>query len=191
MATSRQPAVRGRAAQDALRSLDAFEAGATARARANIPAASLAVVDETPARGWIPLEHDRHVPSSIIAALGPRANAYFRTLLVRQLEAPLLRSTWSATRRLLGISPAALVRALPLGWPIIYRDFGTITVLPQRRTTSRVRFGHVHPSVFAEPAYPESFAGFFGGFFEACKVEGVVDVSLRPDDDEMLFTLQW
>ncbi len=131
------------------------------------------------------------MPVAIIATLGPRSDAYFRTLLVRQLDAPLLRSTWSATRRLLGISPAALVRALPLGWPVVFRDFGTMSVLPQRHTTARVRFAHVHPQVFAESAYAESFGGFFGGFFDACKVQGVVDVSLRPDDDEMLFTLQW
>ncbi len=163
----------------------------TARVRACVPAESLALIDATPARGWIPLEHDHHVPTSIVAQLGPvRAQAYFRWLLRRQLESPLLRSTLRATQKMFGLSPAALLRAVPLGWPIVYRDFCSPRVTGHSADQATIRLERVDPRVLEHPAYLESFAGFFSGFFDACSVEGTVTVRVKPSRGVEI-TLHW
>ncbi len=185
------PGVRGRVAQDALRLLDEFEPDATARARARIPAGSLEVIDRTAALGWVPIEHDHHIPAAIVATLGPRADAYFGGLVDRQLNTPLLRSTLTATRRLLGLSPAALVRAVPLAWPVVYRDFGSVKVLPQRGHRARLAMSREVPEVFEHDAYITSFRSFFGGFFTMCETQGVVEVEAAPQAARIDFTLTW
>lgn len=187
----RAPAVRARAVQDALGQLDLFEAGATEAARRLVPEPSLRIIDTSRATDWIPIEHDRHVPTAIVETLGPRADAYFRSVLTRQLDAPLLRSTWTATQRLLGLSPAALFYAVPLGWPIIYRDFGSIRILPHKAHAAGLRLTKVAPGVFEHRAYLRSFKGFFGAFLDVCNREGKVEVSAQPDSATVEITLHW
>lgn len=191
MSNARAPAVRARAVQDALGQLDGFEAGATEAARRMVPEASLQVIDASRATDWIPIEHDHHVPAAIVETLGPRADAYFRSVLTRQLEAPLLRSTWTATQRLLGLSPAALFYAVPLGWPVVYRDFGSIRILPHKARAAGLRMSRVAPGVFEHRAYLRSFQGFFGGFLDVCKCDGEVELSAQPDAATINITVRW
>ena len=156
-----------------------------------MPAESLALIDASRATDWIPAAHDWHVPAAIVETLGPRADAYFRSVLTRQLEAPLLRSTWTATQRLLGISPAALFYAVPLGWPVIYRDFGSIRILPHKAHAAGLRMTQVAPDVFEHPAYLTSFKGFFGGFLDVCKRDGEVELTAAPDTATVEITVRW
>lgn len=191
MEDPRAPAVRARAVQDALGQLDVFESGATEAARRLIPPKSLQLIDASSATDWIPTAHDWHVPAAIVEVLGARADAYFRSVLTRQLEASLLRSTWSATQRLLGISPAALFYAVPLGWPIIYRDFCSIRIHPHQARAAALRMSQVAPDVFEHPAYLTSFKGFFGGFLDVCKREGEVELTAEPDAATIDITVRW
>ena len=191
MEESRAPAVRARAVQDALAHLDPFEPGATQAARRLVPPQSLRLIDTSRAMDWIPSAHDWHVPAAIVETLGARADAYFRSVLTRQLETSLLRSTWTATQRLLGISPAALFYAVPLGWPIIYRDFGSIRIRPHKARAAGLRLSHVAPDVFEHPAYLTSFKGFFGGFLDVCKRDGEVELSAQPDAATVDITVRW
>lgn len=191
MGDLRAPAVRARAVQDALAQLDGFKRGATEAARRMVPEESLQVIDGSRATDWIPLEHDRHVPAAIVETLGADADPYFRSVLTRQLDAPLLRSTWTATQRLLGLSPAALFYAVPLGWPVIYRDFGSIRIQPHKARSAGLRMSQVAPGVFEYPAYLASFKGFFGGFLDVCKRDGEVELSARPDERTVDITVRW
>ena len=187
-----EPAVRGRAVHDALRLLDEFESGATAEARERVPADSLAVIDSTSDLGWVPIEHDHHVPASVIDVLGAdRAHSYFRSLLARQLEAPLLRSSWAATRKLFGLSPGSLARAVPVGWPIVYRGFCSPEIQSQRAHEVTISMTHVHPQVFEYLEYPTSFAGFFAGFFDVCDVDGSVESTIDAEQRVIRFVLHW
>ena len=187
----RSPAVRARAVQDALAQLDTFKAGATVAARELVPAESLKLIDASRATEWIPIEHDHHVPSAVVETLGSEADAYFRNVLTRQLEAPLLRSTWTATQRLLGLSPASLFYAVRLGWPVIYRDFGSIRILPHKARAAGLRMSRVAAQVFEHPAYLTSFKGFFGGFLDVCKCEGEVELSAQPKRSTVEITVRW
>ena len=41
------------------------------------------------------------------------------------------------------------------------------------------------------PAYPESFRGFFAGFFDVCRVEGEVESTNDLEGARIEFALRW
>ena len=58
-------------------------------------------------------------------------------------------------------------------------------------TTARVRLSKVSHHILEQPAYADAFGGLLCGFFDVCKIDGGVDVSVRPDDAEILLSLAW
>lgn len=182
------PSVRALTVQDALSSLDDFRAGACDAVRGRIPAASLAVIDKAPTMGWIPFEDDRHVPDSIFAELGEDALPFFRRLMARQLEGPVLRSVFSVTRRMFGISPAALLRATPVAWPAVYRGFGKMRHVSSSLNSACVELHDVPQEILEWEAYPRSFEAILGGLIDVCGATG--RSSLVVDRTRRTFTIE-
>lgn len=187
-----KPEVRARTVQDALLGLDEFRAGATEAVRQRIPPESLALIDNAGVMAWIPFEHDRHVPHSIFAELGDDGEQFFRGLMRRQLEGPVLRSIFSVTRRMFGVSPAALLRASPVAWPAVYRGFGKMRHVRSSSSSACVELEGVPQIVLDWEAYPRSFEGMFGGLIEVCGATGscavTVDRSRRAIGIELMWT---
>lgn len=184
--------MRARAVRDAIAAFDDHVDDGRERLRAIIPEQSWAVITEARGLGWIPLEHDQYVPASIAALLGPvDAHMFFRSLLVQQLRTPMLRSTVAATLRVLGLSPASLARAAPIGWDVVYRGFGKLKVQQRGATSTALTLEQVPPEVFDAPGYAPSFRGFFAGLLDVCRVPGDAELQVSPAGHRIEIVLSW
>ena len=189
----RQPAVRAASVHDVLEYLDVFEPGARERARQRIPAEALEIIDATPRLGWIPIEHDVFVPTAMHAVLGPeRFRELLRTFVLRHVEASFLSPLVTKTSRLFGLNPVSLVRMLPVGWGLIYRDFCDIRVESLDATSAQVIFEDVVPEALASTPYLESFRAILAGVFTVTGHEGDVKI-LEIDRDlaRVVFAMDW
>ncbi len=92
--------------------------------------------------------------------------------------------TWTATQRLLGLSPAARFYAVPMGWPVIYRDFGSIRILPHNAPATGLHMSQVAPGVFEHPTYLTCF-------LNVCKCDGEVERIAPPDTASVDITVRW
>ena len=185
------PAVRARSTQDALAYADQFSPGATAKIRELIPPESLRVIDQATRTGWIPVEHDRHVPASTIEVLGEaRAVECWREFLRSHLKAPLFRTVIDASIRLFGLSPATLAKITPRIFPLAYKDFCVVRSRAEEDMAELV-LDEVHPEVADVAAYPVSFRAFFYGFLDICGVDGTVEVRPEPERDVIRARLHW
>lgn len=186
------PAVRARTTQEALRFLDHFRPGTTEAVRALVDPASLRVIDETPGTEWIPLEHDRHVSAAVFDRLGPTdALAYWRRFLPGHLDSPLLRTITDTAIRLLGLSPATFVRAMPRLFPLVYRDYARARAADHGADYAELLLDDVHPDVMVHEGYLASFRGFLLGFLDLCGVAGDLDVTTEPSTHVIRFRLRW
>ncbi len=168
------------------------EPGAGQRLRARVPDASWQIIQDTLPLDWIELEHDRHIVTGFMDVLGhDRAHLFFRGLLAQQLESSLLRSTVTTALRMFGATPGALARAFPIGFSTTYRDVGRVRAVPRGAGEAAIVFEAVAPEVLDTPAYPESFRGFFAGFFDVCRVEGEVESVNDFEGGRIEFSLRW
>lgn len=192
MAGSKRPAVRARSARDALHYLDRYRPGATQEARGHIPPESLRIIEESASTAWIPIEHDRHVPRSVVAVFGEQeAVRCFAEFLPSHLESPLLRSILHGTRRMFGLSPGSFVGVAPRAWQLVYRDCMTLRVLDRGRNGAVLAMEDIAPEIMAESAYFISFEGFFSGFFGLCGVEGEVELTVESARNEAVIRFYW
>jgi hypothetical protein len=141
---------------------------------------------------WIDVEHDRHLASAIVEELGEeRAVEYFRWLMTQMLDTPLLRASWTAAVRVFGLSPATLVRAVPVAWPAVFRNFGIPKVGVATAQSAKLELVQVPEDVLQVPAYLTAFGGLFAGLIDFCDARGECDAQLDVDQRRMGFTLRW
>ncbi len=190
--TTSKPRVRARVVHEAIAAFDRFADEGRDQVRELVPEESWRAIMGARPLGWVPIEHDRHVPAAFVEIAGEeRAHVFFRSLLVEQLRRPLLRSTVAATVRMLGLSPASMARAAPVGWDVIYRDFGRLRVVQRGPQQTSIVMDHVAQTVFDNPAYMLSFRGFFAGLLDVCEVEGNADIKHNDAGRWIETTLSW
>lgn len=186
------PRIRARTVRDAIAAIEVFETGAQQDVRDRIPDASWQVIAGALPLDWVALEHDRHVVTAFLDVLGPeRAHLFFRGVLAQQLESSLLKSTVTTALRLFGATPAGMARAFPVGFATTYRDVGRVRVIQQGVGATSIVFDELAAEVLDTPAYPESFRGFFAGFFDVCRVDGDVQSTIERGAGRIEFALRW
>ncbi len=190
--TERRPAVRASAVKDALFGLTRLGGDTLDRVKARIPATTLELVESSARTAWIPAEHDRWVPGSIIAELGREpARKYFRAMLPTQLQSPLLSTVLGASQRLFGLTPASLAWAAAKAWPLVYRDFCVMHLGLREPGLVELEFRDLAPGIWNDEAYALSIESFLAGFLDVCNVEGTVALELDLRTLEGLATFRW
>jgi hypothetical protein len=176
--TDRSPACRARSSQDTLAYLDRFRAGATLEVRRRLPDAVLEVIDSTMKTGWIPIEVDAAMGHAILELLGPQeARRFWTRFTTHHVESPLLAGPVRAALKLLGATPASLIKWMPRVFPTVFRDVFDIEIKQLDPQSAWLEF-HVHSEVFwNEPVYALVLESTLHGFYEITRVAGSVRVS--------------
>ena len=186
------PTVRAKGIGVSVALLDEFRLGATDAVKGRVPPEALRICLDSAADAFVGAEHHHHIPRAIIDELGPDdAHAFFRFSVARHLQS----SHWSwllrAVDRFFGVSPGHLVRAVPRGFPVVYRDFGVaeiVEIVPQRAVVDIV---DCHPCVFEWPEYAESWRGFVAGFLDVTNHRGEARVVVEPKLSRVRYRLSW
>jgi hypothetical protein len=180
--TDRSPACRARSSQDTLAYLDKFRPGATLEVRKSLPEAVLEVIDSTVKTGWIPIEIDAAMGHAILELLGPdEARRFWTRFTTHHVESPLLAGPVRTALKLLGATPASLIKWMPRVFPTIFRDVFDIEIKQLNAQSAWLEF-HVHSEVFwSEPVYALVLESTIHGFYEITRVTGSVSVS-RDDE---------
>jgi hypothetical protein len=150
----RRPAARASAARDNMNHVDVFRPGAVAEIRATIPEASLRAIDGTVGISWLDFEHDHWLMDGAMSVLGREAAVEcWRASVALLVERPLLRNFVDGSRRLFGAKPGQLVKMIPKGWPLAYRDFCSPSFHRTDAAAAEVRFEDVAPQAFESQGY--------------------------------------
>jgi len=178
---TRRPAARASAARDNVAFVEVYRPGALAEIRALIPPESLAAIDGTPGFSWLEFEHDHWLMDGTLAVLGREdAIACWRRSIGQLVEKPLLRNFVEGCLRLFGASPGKILKMIPKGWTLAYRDFCTPAFDLLSEHSAEVRFENIAPEAFESEGYLHCWHAICLGVFDLEK----------PKDGEVEFTIE-
>lgn len=192
-AGERRPAVRVASVRDILDYLDKFAPGTGSRVRARVPDDVLAIVDRAPRLSWIDVEDDVYVPTAIWAVLGDdEATEMMREFLMGHFETALLRPLLHTTRKLFGLSPMNVLRALPSGWPLVYRDVARLEVRALDSGSAEIELSEVAETVLGSGGYIQSFRAILLGLIDLTGYQGAVELAdLDLPGRRVCYRLRW
>lgn len=163
----RTPAARASAARDNVAFTEVYRPGALAKIRARIPAVSLTAIDDTPGASWLEFEHDHWLMDATIDVLGQRqAVDCWRRSVTQLIEKPLLRNFVSGALRVFGARPGKLLKLIPKGWSLAYRDFCVPRFALIDEHSCEMHFDDIAPHAFESPGYLHCWHGICLGLFD-------------------------
>ncbi|MCA9592967.1 MAG: hypothetical protein KC776_06635 [Myxococcales bacterium] len=186
------PACRARSSQDTLAFLDRFRPGAQAEVRGQLSPEVLDIIDSTLPSGWIPIEADAAMGRAVFELLGSEGSRRFWTrFTAHHVESPLLAGPVRAALRLLGTTPASLMKWMPRVFPTVFRNVFDVEVVRLETSSAWLQF-RVHSEVFwKEPFYAIVLESVVLGFYEITKVAGSVDVSRNEAQRVLRLNATW
>lgn len=164
-----------------LRVLEAIAGPEHTRVLARLRPTTLELLRSVARLDWLPIEIDIELGLAVADVLGPDVDRERARLCVLHcFETPLLRPFIQGADMLFGFSPAALIAAIPRGWPAVYRNAGVLRYEVDPGLRRVIICDAVPPRVIASRLYLESIAGALESVFDLSKVEG--SVTLGPID---------
>ena len=178
--SARRPAARTSAARDNVAFSDIYRPGSLERIRAQIPSESLHAIDHQSGISWLEWEHDHWLMDGTLNLLGKDdAIDCWRQSIAYLIEKPLLKNFVDSGLRLFGAKPGTLVKLLPKGWTLAYRDFCVPRFEKLDEQSAVVHFEQVAPEAFESPGYLHCWHGTCLGIFDLGKPsEGQVDFEI-------------
>jgi len=176
------PSIRASAVRDTLAFLDKFEPRAQARVLERVPAESREIIESTPGSSWISIEDDHWTVDAMVEIFGrERAIQCWRDSVADLVDRPLLRNFVSGMMRVLGRSPASVVRLFAKGWPLVYQDMCDPHLVATEDAQPTIRFAEIASAVQRYPNYLHCWHGACQGFALIAQVRGHVDFEVAPD----------
>jgi len=184
--------IRARAGQDALAYLERIDPDGAQRMRDRMPQESWTVLSTARKSEWIPLEHDHHLSDGWIPVFGrERAIELIAGSVLDVFETPVLKPLIQGAIRLLGATPASLIKIIPRASTQIYRNFHDIRIGDRRDGFTELHFEEIHPQVLAHPSYFFVWRGTFEAIFRLCRCEGRAQLDVDEAKRRAKWTLQW
>lgn len=167
MAHERRPAARASAARDNVSFAETFRPGSLEAIRGLIPAGSLEAIDKTPGFSWLEFEHDHWLMDATVEVLGQAdAIACWRASLLQLVEKPLLRNFVEGSLRLFGSEPGKLLKMIPKGWTLAYRDFCTPRFERLENQSAVIHFEDIASQAFQSEGYLHCWHAVCLGIFD-------------------------
>ena len=142
------------------------------RVRAQDPAL-FAAVEEAPRSAWLPIALNVRWVEAVDRAHGwPRALDFLAARVADQFGSPLFRGFVEGGVRLLGLDPGALVRLVPRGLAIVFRDCGEWTAVRTSETSVELRAAGLPKELAGHARWIESVGGAALAMFGLCRVRG-------------------
>jgi hypothetical protein len=189
----RQPAARASAARDNLNFVDVYRPGALAEVRSRIPAESLEVIDNAPSASWLDFEYDHLLMDEVMFVLGREdAIACWHQSIGHLIDRPLLRNFVEGGLRIFGARPGKIIKLIPKGWTLAYRDFCAPAFELLEEGKAEIRFHDIAPEAFDSVGYLYCWYAICQGVFDLEKpVAGQVDFEFDRDAREAVATFCW
>ena len=190
---SRSPAARASAARDNLEYVGIYRPGALERVRAGIPEDVLEVLDTKPGSAWLEFEHDHWLMDGVMRELGREAAIdCWHQSIGYLIDKPLLRSFVQGGLRLYGAAPGKILKLIPKGWSLAYRDFCSPIYTLHEEGHAEIRFEDIAPQAFDSEGYLHCWHGTCRGIFDLEKpANGRVEFEFDRDAREAVATFTW
>jgi hypothetical protein len=190
---SRQPAARASAARDNVAYTDVYRPGALAEIRALIPDDVLDTIDHLPGASWLDFEYDHWLMDATMQVLGQEdAIRCWRKSLTKLIERPLLRSFVEGGLRIFGARPGKLLKLVPKGWSLAYRDFCVPVFELLEPGRAELRFEDIAPQAFDAPGYMHCWHGICCGVFDLEKPkDGAVEFAIERARARAVARFSW
>ncbi len=190
---SRSPAARASAARDNLEHAEFYRPGTVAKVRALIPEDVLEVIDTRAGSSWLEFEYDHWLMDGVIEVLGvDDAVRCWHQSIGYLIDKPLLRSFVQGGLRMFGAKPGKILKLVPKGWSLAYRDFCAPKFTLLQEGHAELRFEDVAPEAFESPGYLHCWHGICLGIFDLEKpTDGRVAFELDAGAREALATFTW
>ncbi len=187
------PAVRANAARDTLEFTEAYRAGTRDSIRGTIAEESLDAIDHTPGFSWLDIEHDHWLMDGTMAVLGKRdALDCWRSNIASITERPLLQSFVEGGVRIFGGKPGALLKLIPKGWSLVYRDFCVPSFQRLGDCRAEIRFEQIAPMALEHPGYLHCWHGVCAGIFDLEKaVGGKIEFDIQAEKALAIARFSW
>jgi hypothetical protein len=157
---------------------------------ATLPPRDLRRIERAAPDEWLPIELTVSLCRSVHAAAGEEGvRAWRRAAIRRFVESSLFRPVLDATVRLLGLTPAALLRLVPTFWGSSYREAGQIAVELAPPQAAAVRLIAL-PGPMRERAVLVSMMGGLEALLETVGCTGEVRL-VEPVGGDVVITASW
>jgi hypothetical protein len=164
--------------------------GPASRIVATLPPRDLRRIERAAPDEWLPVEVMVSLCRSVHAAAGDDGvRAWRRAAMRRSVESSLFRPLLDATVRLLGLTPAALLRLVPRLWGSSYREAGQIAVELDPPLAAAVRLIAL-PGPMRERVVLVSMAGGLEALLETVGCTGEVRL-VEPVEADVVITASW
>jgi hypothetical protein len=145
-----------------------------------------ASIDEPFRLGWVPAPLYLAMLEEVRHGLGDeRFRALYREAVLASLKMPALRGLIETGIRLLGATPAGLLKWTPRLWNALFQGLGDIEFLPE--PVPHVRWHGIPTGFTASGTSVIAFAGAFDALFSMTRATGRVDITERGG--EVTFTV--
>jgi Iap family predicted aminopeptidase len=190
---TRNPAARASAARDNVGYSEQYRPGTLAKIRATIPEDVLDVIDNRPGISWLEFEYDHWLMDGTIEVLGVEdAIACWRQSMSNLIERPLLKNFVDGAIRLFSVRQGGILRMVPKGWTLAYRDFCVLTFENIDANCAVIHFEHIAPEAFESPGYLHCWNAICQGVFELERPkDGVVTFEIDESNALATATFEW
>ena len=170
-----------------------FRPGSVAKIRAGIPADVLDVIDQRAGSSWLEFEYDHWLMDGVMEQLGrEEAVRCWHQSIDHLIDKPLLRGFVQGGLRMFGARPGKILKLMPRGWTLAYRDFCVPSFELVAEGHAEIRFTDIAPEAFESEGYLHCWHGICLGVFDLEKPEaGRVEFQFDRNTREALATFTW
>lgn len=141
---------------------------------------------------WLPFELNVRLVRELSKVAGPSGvRDWHRRAVFDAIQGPLLRPLWSAVVKLFGLTPAITLRRAPLGWELVYRDCGLLTVVPVGATEMQLRVEGACRAMLDNKELVEWLCGGLEAAADLGGARGTVHAHIDRDARRVVFDVHW
>jgi hypothetical protein len=187
------PVVRAAWSKTVLEHVDKLPRRSARAIREATPPATLTAIEGTSLAAFISVEHHFNLVTAADSVLGPEdARALWHESLLDAAERPFLKPIVYGALAMFGGGPRAIVRAIPRGHGMLFRNCGSCVIESLAATTARVVWHNLVPTAWACQGWAVACEGAYEAVYSFAGAEGTVRCEIgSPTSGDMLLEMSW
>jgi hypothetical protein len=190
---SKEPRILATFVQSSLEEMADLDAGVAQQVRERLKPDTLRTIEEASPISWLPVQTDVELTDCFFEIAGPgRATRAFRENMANSLHKPLLRPLVEGALGIFGRNPVKLMRWVPKGWSLIYRDCGEMKFAGSSEGEARIELEGLPQAIAGSRTYLTGTASTILAFVDFLDVTGqVVLEGPDPATGSAAFEIRW
>lgn len=142
---------------------------------------------------WLPFAANLEMTRNVAAVLGPRrTHDFFEALTTASFQTTLMRGLVNTVVAVVGHDPGRYLDWMQKGFGLIFRDFGTWTILERSEMRAVIEVVGLPDACFEDDVWLDSVSSSFHALFGIAKCTGAVTIPERdPARGRARFRLTW